>query len=226
MSRHDHKDIAKFVDFLYTIENDLCDSLNKINNRKDYDQQYVNNRVKIPVNNTQEHNNYCATHTKSTLSGCKLFTFLPTQTSARPFVSYQNRWEQIDDVNKQYIDAIMHMHNANTSQQEDKTDDFETLLHKIRTGNDNETSSPQQHTQHDNSRREWVNSPQHYNPGLYETWRIINEYGLDKDFYLATALRYILRAGKKYNNKFAEDLRKAIWYLNKRATMWEQDNEL
>jgi hypothetical protein len=138
----------------------------------------------------------------------KLFTFLPQMTSARPFVSHQNRWEQINDINTQYIKKVTNNHTSKHASVIKNPENFK----------------PQPPSMSDG--REWVNSPQHYNPGTYETWKIINEYELDKDFYLGTALRYILRAGKKHNNKFAEDLRKAIWYLDKRATMWENDNEL
>lgn len=138
----------------------------------------------------------------------KLYTFLPQMTSARPFVSYQNRKEQIKDINTQYIKKVTDNLTSKQASAIKNSKNFKPHPHSMSDG------------------REWVNSPQHYNPGTYETWKIINEYGLDNDFYLGTALRYILRAGKKYNNKFAEDLRKAIWYLDKRASMWENDNEL
>lgn len=226
MHKINNKDFSKFIDFLYTIENDLCDKLNKKIMEQNYSNTLHNNQT-IPVHNSQTPSKTNNNFTKSNATNCKLFNFLPTYTSSRPFISHQNRWEQVDDINKQYINKIISAHNANTSRQkQNDCDEFDKIINDIRKGNDNAIPPQHQSPPHDNSRREWVNSPQHYNPGTYETWRIINEYDLDKDFYLATALRYILRAGKKYNNKFAEDLRKAIWYLNKRADMWEQDNEL
>lgn len=132
----------------------------------------------------------------------KLYEFLPEMSSNRPFISHQNAWEQVTDLNAQYIKKVTSSTTSDTS----------TKL-----------SNPDNNITSDN--REWVNHPQHYKPGTYETWKIINEYGLDKDFYLATALRYILRAGKKHEDKFAEDLRKAIWYLNQRANMHEDSQK-
>lgn len=226
MSQENNNNINNFEYLLHTIENDLTNLLNTNTENLCYNNKFDEDKQTIPVKDSQSRTTKCNNYTKSRTTNCKLYTFLPEYTSARPFISHQNRWEQVAEINKQYIDAIMNMYNANSSQQEDEFDDFETILHNIRTGKDTDYQTRSANANHDNSRREWVNSPQHYKPGIYETWRIINEYELDKDFYLATALRYILRAGKKYNNKFAEDLRKAVWYLNKRASMWEQDNEL
>lgn len=64
---------------------------------------------------------------------------------------------------------------------------------------------------------EQVNHPSHYggenNP--YETIKVIDDWGLHRDFYVANAVKYISRAGKK--GDIIEDLQKAVWYLKARA---------
>jgi thymidylate synthase len=55
---------------------------------------------------------------------------------------------------------------------------------------------------------EAVNHPAHYNPGPYEAYKVIEEYGLG--FHLGNVIKYILRADKKGNT--IEDLKKAQWY--------------
>ena len=59
-----------------------------------------------------------------------------------------------------------------------------------------------------------VNHPDHYKStgicGL-EAIDIIDAYGLN--FALGNALKYILRAGKKHDTPYVEDLSKAVWYL-------------
>lgn len=62
-----------------------------------------------------------------------------------------------------------------------------------------------------------INHPSHYggenNP--YEVVKVIEDWGLHRDFYVANAIKYIARAGKK--GDIIEDLNKAIWYLKARA---------
>lgn len=62
---------------------------------------------------------------------------------------------------------------------------------------------------------EEVNHPAHYLPGVYETYRIIEAYGLD--FYRGIALKHLLRAGRKPGMDFSLDLQKARWYLRRAA---------
>jgi hypothetical protein len=59
-----------------------------------------------------------------------------------------------------------------------------------------------------------VNHPAHYNTGGIEVIDAIYAWGLDSDFALANAVKYIARAGKKGPDKLLEDLRKARWYLD------------
>ena len=57
-----------------------------------------------------------------------------------------------------------------------------------------------------------VNHPRHYMGNKFEVIEIIEDFNLD--FKLANAIKYILRCGKKGSP--VEDLRKAIWYLQRK----------
>ena len=67
--------------------------------------------------------------------------------------------------------------------------------------------------------KEMVNGPQHYggkdNP--YEVIKVCEAWGLDKDAYLFNVVKYVARAGKKDPQKELEDLKKAIFYLNRKV---------
>lgn len=58
-----------------------------------------------------------------------------------------------------------------------------------------------------------VNHPSHYTDGKIEVIDFIEDKGLN--FHRGNAVKYIARAGKKDKSKEAEDLRKAVWYLNR-----------
>ena len=62
--------------------------------------------------------------------------------------------------------------------------------------------------EHDN-----VNHPAHYTDGNIEVIYFIEDKNLP--YHLGNAVKYISRAGKKDPEKTAEDLRKAVWYLNR-----------
>ena len=47
----------------------------------------------------------------------------------------------------------------------------------------------------------------------------LSDWGLDRDYYLGNALKYISRAGRK--GDFKEDIQKAIWYLERRLQTLE-----
>ena len=65
-----------------------------------------------------------------------------------------------------------------------------------------------------------VNHPEHYTKGRqYETIAVLEDWGLDRDYYLGNALKYISRAGRK--GGFKEDIEKAIWYLERRLQTLE-----
>lgn len=67
--------------------------------------------------------------------------------------------------------------------------------------------------------KEMVNHPNHYQFGDDETYEVVNvceAWGLDKDAYLFNVVKYVARAGKKDKEKELEDLKKSLWYLNRK----------
>jgi hypothetical protein len=63
--------------------------------------------------------------------------------------------------------------------------------------------------------KDTVNHPAHYTMGRIEVIDAIEDWKLD--YHLANAVKYIARA--KHKGKFEEDLRKAIWYLERRLKL-------
>ena len=53
----------------------------------------------------------------------------------------------------------------------------------------------------------------------YEVFRVLEEWDLDKDFYLGNVIKYVARAGKKDSSKTKEDLQKALVYLQRRIDL-------
>ena len=53
----------------------------------------------------------------------------------------------------------------------------------------------------------------HYTAGGIEVIDFLEAWNFP--FHLANAIKYICRAGRKDKNKTAEDLRKAIWYIER-----------
>lgn len=60
-----------------------------------------------------------------------------------------------------------------------------------------------------------VNHPSHYTDGKYEVIDYIESKGYNSNFYLANAVKYLSRAGKKDPAKKQEDVDKAVWYLKR-----------
>lgn len=58
-----------------------------------------------------------------------------------------------------------------------------------------------------------INHPSHYNAGRIEAIEFIEDQKLG--FHLASALKYIVRAGKKDPGTMSQDLSKAIWYIRR-----------
>ena len=77
------------------------------------------------------------------------------------------------------------------------------------------------------SKKELVTHPEHYggedNP--HEVVKIAEATGIDKDAYLFNVLKYIIRSGKKDDNPPVQDLKKALWYLDRRIKTIEQNGE-
>lgn len=63
------------------------------------------------------------------------------------------------------------------------------------------------------NKKEMIDHPSHYNDGKIE----VIDYIEDKDmnFCLGNVIKYISRAGKKDKDAEIEDIKKALWYLNR-----------
>ena len=66
--------------------------------------------------------------------------------------------------------------------------------------------------------KEMVNHPQNYGgeSNVYEVVKVAEAWGLDKDAYLFNVIKYVARAGKKDTDKELQDLKKSLWYLERR----------
>ena len=71
-----------------------------------------------------------------------------------------------------------------------------------------------------------VSSPSHYTRGNIEVWDFIRDQ--DLNYHLGNAIKYICRAGFKGDNTKAQDLKKAIHYLEnelRHTTLQDQESE-
>jgi hypothetical protein len=71
--------------------------------------------------------------------------------------------------------------------------------------------------------KEMVNHPDHYQFGKnneYEAIKVIEAW--DLDFHLGNTVKYISRAGKKETDKELQDLKKALWYLQRKIENLEK----
>jgi len=62
-----------------------------------------------------------------------------------------------------------------------------------------------------------INSPKHYTAGKYEVIDVIEDW--DLNFRLANTIKYIAR--HKHKGKPLEDLKKALWYLQREIDLYE-----
>ena len=68
--------------------------------------------------------------------------------------------------------------------------------------------------------KESINHPEHYGgDNTYEAIKVIEAWELD--FSLGNTVKYISRAGKKDKAKEIEDLKKALWYLDRKIKTLE-----
>lgn len=68
---------------------------------------------------------------------------------------------------------------------------------------------------------ERINHPQHYGGDTtYEVIKVLEAWGLDRNFCLGNVVKYIARAEKK--GAELEDLKKALWYLQRAITNAEK----
>jgi len=70
--------------------------------------------------------------------------------------------------------------------------------------------------------KEMVNHPNHYggSDNVYEVIKVIDAWELD--FHLGNTVKYISRAGKKDPTKEIEDLKKAMFYLDRKIQNLEK----
>ena len=73
--------------------------------------------------------------------------------------------------------------------------------------------------------KEMVNHPSHYGgaENVYEAIKVIESW--DLDFHLGNTVKYISRAGKKDTDKELQDLKKAMFYLERKITNLENNLE-
>lgn len=69
---------------------------------------------------------------------------------------------------------------------------------------------------------EQVNHPPHYGGANdpYEAIKVIEAWKLG--FCLGNCIKYLSRAGKKADNSYLQDLKKAAWYLNREIEAHQQ----
>lgn len=65
--------------------------------------------------------------------------------------------------------------------------------------------------------------PNHYNTGKIETWDYILDH--DLDFLIGNAVKYLSRAGKKDPEKELQDLKKAVFFIEKKISVLEEDGQ-
>lgn len=72
--------------------------------------------------------------------------------------------------------------------------------------------------------KEMVNHPSHYGgeENVYEVVKVAEAWGLDYDAYLFNVVKYVARAGKKDTDKEIQDLKKALWYLERKIQNLEK----
>lgn len=68
-----------------------------------------------------------------------------------------------------------------------------------------------------------VSHPSHYTDGSIEVIDYIEDKGFG--YHLGNAIKYISRAGKKDPSKETEDLRKAVWYIERYIELKENEHE-
>lgn len=70
--------------------------------------------------------------------------------------------------------------------------------------------------------KETINHPGHYNTGHLEVIEVIEDWKLG--FHRGNAVKYLARAGKKTADP-REDLKKALWYIERELELWERYEE-
>lgn len=69
-------------------------------------------------------------------------------------------------------------------------------------------------------KKEQVNHPKHYNHGKFEVIDVIEDWELD--FHIGNVVKYVSRAGRKNDDTEIQDLKKALWYLQRKIEILEK----
>lgn len=72
------------------------------------------------------------------------------------------------------------------------------------------------------NKKEMVDHPDHYNKGGIEVIDFIEAW--DLNFSRGSAVKYICRGGIKDPEKEIEDLKKAVWYIEREIRRIENEN--
>ena len=89
--------------------------------------------------------------------------------------------------------------------------------------NSNSNRIEQVNEQNNDQINDPINHPAHYTSGSIEVIDFLEDQGFG--FHLANAVKYIARAGKKDPDKTVEDLKKAVWYINRYIGLIEKADE-
>jgi len=68
--------------------------------------------------------------------------------------------------------------------------------------------------------------PQHYKgAGGMEVIDVLEMFGLTNNFYISTAVKYLMRCGKKAGESLLVDLKKARWYIDRQIQVLEEKSK-
>ena len=138
---------------------------------------------------------------------------------------------------ERFIKLETYMSNENRMSEEELNKEVEAAIHELQDIDDNRIgaedlvsypdgfggSSLRPSEQMDISKEEEILRPPHYTHGrAFETLHVIEDWELDRDYYLGNAIKYISR----YNRKGSVDdplscLKKAIFYLQRKVDRME-----
>jgi len=66
-------------------------------------------------------------------------------------------------------------------------------------------------------KKDMVNNPPHYTVGKFEVIEVIEDWKLE--YHESNVVKYVARA--RHKGKELEDLKKALWYLNRKIQLLE-----
>lgn len=80
------------------------------------------------------------------------------------------------------------------------------------------------HNNEEQNKQDKINHPSHYTSGNIEVIDYIEDLGFGTGFCLGNAIKYISRAGRKSGESGEDDIKKAIWYLNRYLSKFTDKN--